>query len=259
MLLEVRNLSVAFENDEGDLVTAVDDVSFSLERNETLCLVGESGSGKSTAAMSIPRLLPSPPSRLTGGEIYFDGVDLAKLPVKDLRHIRGAKIGVVFQDPMDALSPLHTVGDQLMETVFLHHDISKAAARGMALDWLGRVGIPEPELRLKALPYELSGGMRQRVMIAMALMLEPDLLIADEPTTALDVTVQAQVLRLMKRLHGKNSGVLFITHDMGVVSQMATKLCVMKNGKIVETANDPAAFFENPSHPYSKELLAAAR
>ena len=258
MLLEVSNLSVAFENDDGILVPAAENVSFTLDRGETLCLVGESGSGKSTVAMSVPRLLPSPPSHLTGGSIKLDGTEITTLPVKELRHIRGAKIGVVFQDPMDSLSPLHNVGNQLMETVLLHRDISRKAARDMALDWLGRVGIPQPELRLKALPHELSGGMRQRVMIAMALMLEPDLLIADEPTTALDVTVQAQVLRLMKKLHSKNSGVLFITHDMGVVSQMATKLCVMKSGKVVETSNDPAAFFTAPVHPYSKALLAAA-
>ncbi|MBR1871153.1 MAG: ABC transporter ATP-binding protein [Kiritimatiellae bacterium] len=249
---------MAFENDEGDLHTAAESVSFELDRGETLCLVGESGSGKSTVAMSIPRLLPSPPSHVTGGEIWLDGQELVKMPVKELRHIRGAKIGVVFQDPMDALSPLHNVGDQLMETVLLHRDISKAAARAMALEWLEKVGIPQPELRLKALPHELSGGMRQRVMIAMALMLEPDLLIADEPTTALDVTVQAQVLRLMKRLCSNKNGVLFITHDMGVVSQMATRLCVMKNGRIVEKSTDPAAFFKSPVHPYSKELLAAA-
>lgn len=259
MLLEVKNLSVAFENEEGELTPAVKDVSFTLDRNETLCLVGESGSGKSTCAMSIPRLLPSPPSHRTGGQILLDGVDLTAMPVKELRHVRGRRIGVVFQDPMDALSPLHSVGNQLMETVLLHRDISKSAARDLSIDWLGRVGIPDPELRLKALPHELSGGMRQRVMIAMALMLDPDLLIADEPTTALDVTVQAQVLRLMKKLHGNKSGVLFITHDMGVVYQMATKLCVMKDGVIVEKSDDPETFFKEQSHPYSKQLLAAAK
>ena len=259
MLLEVKNLSVSFENDEGELVPAVKDVSFTLDRNETLCLVGESGSGKSTCAMSVPRLLPSPPSRRTGGHIFLDGQDLTEMSVAELRHVRGRRIGVVFQDPMDALSPLHSVGNQLMETVLLHRDVSKAAARELAVDWLGRVGIPDPELRLKALPHELSGGMRQRVMIAMALMLDPDLLIADEPTTALDVTVQAQVLRLMKRLHSNNSGVLFITHDMGVVYQMATKLCVMKDGMVVEKSDDPETFFKVQNHPYSKQLLAAAR
>ena len=187
------------------------------------------------------------------------GVDTLTLPLPELRKMRGKKIGVVFQDPMGSLSPLHRIGAQLVETILLHEKMSRKAAEDMALEWLGKVGIPDPAARAKAYPHELSGGMQQRVMIAMGLMLGPDLVIADEPTTALDVTIQAQVLRLMRDLHQSNSGVLLITHDLGVVSQMATKLAVMKDGRVVETSDDPAAFFAGPSHPYSKSLVREAR
>jgi ABC-type microcin C transport system duplicated ATPase subunit YejF len=209
--------------------------------------------------MSVARLLPSPPAFYPKGRILFDGEEILSMPVKRLRELRGRKIGVVFQDPMGSLSPLHRIGDQLIENVLLHERISKKAAREMAIEWLGKVGISDPETRARAYPHELSGGMQQRVMIAMALMLGPDLIIADEPTTALDVTVQAQVLQLMRSLWQSNSAILLITHDLGVVSQMATKIAVMKDARVVEKSDDPSAFFAHPVHPYSQVLVAEAR
>ena len=259
MLLKIEDLSVSYRNDEGEVTGAAFDVNLTLDRGEVLGIVGESGSGKSTVAMSVARLLPSPPAFWPKGRILLDGEDVLQMPLPALRKLRGRKIGVVFQDPMGSLSPLHRIGDQLVETVLLHEDVTKKTAREMAVEWLGKVGIPDPAARARAYPHELSGGMQQRVMIAMGLMLGPDLVIADEPTTALDVTIQAQVLRLMRDLHRSNSGVLLITHDLGVVSQMATKLAVMKDGRVVETADDPAAFFANPSHPYSQGLVREAR
>jgi oligopeptide/dipeptide ABC transporter ATP-binding protein len=234
----------------------VDGVSFAIDRGEVLGLVGESGCGKSATAMCIPRLLPVPPARVTGGRVTLDGRDLLAMPLPELRALRGAKIGMIFQDAMTSLSPLHRIGRQLEETVRLHRRVSPAAARETALDWLDRVGIPDPAARARAYPHELSGGMQQRVMIAMALLLEPDLIIADEPTTALDVTIQAQVLALMRRLRRANAGMLLITHDMGVVSQMATHIAVMYAGQIVEQA-EAEAFFRTPLHPYSIALLEA--
>ena len=254
MLLKIENLSVGYADDDGRLVPAVDDVSLELDRGEVLGLVGESGCGKSTVAMAVPRLLPMPPARITGGRILLDGEDILAMPPERLRAVRGARIGVIFQDPMGSLSPLHRIGDQLAETARLH-GAPRAAARDLARGWLGKVGLPEAAAR--AYPHELSGGMQQRVMIAMALMLEPDLVVADEPTTALDVTVQAQVLRLMRKLRRASSGVLLITHDLAVVSQMATRLAVMYAGQVVETADDAAAFFRAPRHPYSRALLRA--
>ncbi len=255
MLLEIQDLQIQFEAD-GQVTRAVEGVSLSLDRGQVLGLVGESGCGKSATAMSVPRLLPVPPARITGGRITFDGRSLLDMPLPELRALRGAKIGVIFQDAMTSLSPLHRVGRQLEEVVRLHREVSAAAARETALEWLARVGIPDPAARAKAYPHELSGGMQQRVMIAMALLLEPDLIIADEPTTALDVTIQAQVLTLMRRLHRANSGMLLITHDMGVVSQMATRIAVMYAGQIVEQA-DASVFFQAPLHPYSAALLEA--
>ena len=259
MLLEIDDLSVSYRNDEGEVTPAAVDVSLTLERGQVLGIVGESGSGKSTVAMSVARLLPSPPAFYPKGRILLDGVDTLSMPLAQLRSIRGKRIGVIFQDPMGSLSPLHRIGAQLVETILLHEKISKKAAEAMALEWLAKVGIPDPLTRSKAYPHELSGGMQQRVMIAMGLMLGPDLIIADEPTTALDVTIQAQVLRLMRDLHQANSGVLLITHDLGVVSQMATKLAVMKDGRVVETSDDPAAFFDSPKHPYSQGLVREAK
>lgn len=259
MLLEIDDLSVSYRNDEGEVTPAALDVSLTLERGQVLGIVGESGSGKSTVAMSVARLLPSPPAFYPKGRILLDGVDTLSMPLAQLRSIRGKRIGVIFQDPMGSLSPLHRIGAQLVETILLHEKISKKAAEAMALEWLAKVGIPDPLTRSKAYPHELSGGMQQRVMIAMGLMLGPDLIIADEPTTALDVTIQAQVLRLMRNLHQANSGVLLITHDLGVVSQMATKLAVMKDGRVVETSDDPAAFFDSPKHPYSQGLVREAK
>ena len=255
MLLSLTDLRIQFETDERT-VRAVDGVSLSLDRGQVLGLVGESGCGKSATAMSIPRLLPMPPARITEGRILFDGLDLVGLPLPELRRVRGAKIGVIFQDPMTSLSPLHRIGRQLEEVLRLHRPVSPSAARDTARAWLGRVGIPDPAALAQALPHELSGGMQQRVMIAMGLILEPDLIIADEPTTALDVTIQAQVLCLMRKLHRQNSGLLLITHDMGVVSQMATHVAVMYAGQIVEQA-EAAAFFSKPLHPYSAALLEA--
>ena len=259
MLLQIEDLDVSFRNDDGEVTRAAIDVNLTLERGEVLGIVGESGSGKSSVSMSVARLLPSPPAFYPKGRILLDGRDTLTMPLKELRALRGRKIGVVFQDPMGSLSPLHRIGDQLVETVLLHEDVSRKAAREMALEWLAKVGIPDPETRALAYPHELSGGMQQRVMIAMGLMLGPDLVIADEPTTALDVTIQAQVLRLMKDLHRSNSGVLLITHDLGVVSQMATKLAVMKDGRVIETAEDTAEFFASPKHPYSQGLVREAR
>lgn len=259
MLLQIEDLDVSFRNDEGEITSAARDVNLTLDRGEVLGLVGESGSGKSSVAMSIPRLLPSPPAFWPKGRVLFDGQDMLKMPVADLRRIRGSRIGVVFQDPIGSLSPLHRIGDQLVETVLLHRDVSAAAAREQAFEWLGKVGIPDPAVRAQAYPHELSGGMQQRVMIAMGLMLDPDLLIADEPTTALDVTIQAQVLRLLKNLHRSNSAVLLITHDLGVVSQLATRLAVMRRGEVVETSDNPEDFFNNPKHPYSRTLVGEAR
>ena len=259
MLLKIDDLSVSYRNDEGEVNPAAVDVSLTLDRGQVLGIVGESGSGKSTVSMSVARLLPSPPAFYPKGRILFDGVDMLTLPLPELRQIRGKRIGVIFQDPMGSLSPLHRIGDQLVETILLHEKMTKQAARAMALEWLGKVGIPDAMVRARAYPHELSGGMQQRVMIAMGLMLGPDLVIADEPTTALDVTIQAQVLRLMRDLHQANSAILLITHDLGVVSQMATKLAVMKDGHVVETAEDAAAFFEAPQHPYSQDLIREAR
>jgi len=259
MLLEIEDLDVSFRSDDGAVTPAARDVTLSLDRGEILGLVGESGSGKSSVAMSVPRLLPSPPAFWPKGRILFDGEELLTASLGRMRALRGKRIGVVFQDPMGSLSPLWRIGDQLVETVLLHERVSKAAARDLALAWLDKVGIPDPVARARAYPHQLSGGMQQRVMIAMGLMLGPDLLIADEPTTALDVTVQAQVLRLMKELHRANAAVLLITHDLGVVSEMATKVAVMQNGRIVEAADDPKTFFVAPQHPYSQQLVREAR
>lgn len=254
-LLSVENLHVRFAVEDGE-VHAVDGISLSLDRGEVLGIVGESGCGKSAFSMAIPRLLPMPPAKISADKIELCGLDLTKLADKDFYSIRGSKIGVIFQEPMTSLSPLHTIGDQIREAVLLHRTIGKAELDALVLDWLAKVGISDPARTAKALPHELSGGMQQRVMIAIALINDPDLIIADEPTTALDVTTQAQVLALMKKLKTEKSGLLLITHDMGVVRQMATKVAVMYAGQIIETASCDE-LFSNPLHPYTQALLAA--
>lgn len=257
-LLEVKNLTIAFDNDETrTATTTVQDVSFNVRRGEILCIVGESGCGKSVTSMCIPRLLPSPPSKILSGEILFEGENLLEMPIEEVRKYRGCKIGVIFQDPMTALSPLVRIGKQLTEAIHIHEpDLPKESARARALEWLKKVGIQNPEVAINCYPYELSGGMQQRVMIAMCLILKPQLVIADEPTTALDVTIQAQVLDLMLELHEKDSGMIFITHDMGVVRKMAHRVIVMYAGQIVEEAMADE-FFAGPKHPYARALLEA--
>ncbi len=255
-LLSVRNLTVSFQV-EGRKVRAVEDLSYEIYPGEVIGLVGESGSGKSVSAMSTIRLVPTPPGRIESGEAIFDGQDLLTLPIEQLRKIRGKEIGVIFQEPMTALSPLHPVGDQLAEVVHLHDPtVSKKAARARAVDWLGKVGIPDPKTRSRAYPFQFSGGMRQRVMIAMALILHPRLIIADEPTTALDVTLQAQIFDLILEMKEANTSILFITHDMGVIWELSDRVLVMKDGRLVEQG-ETEALFRAPQNPYTQTLLAA--
>jgi microcin C transport system ATP-binding protein len=255
-LLEVRDLSVAFRQG-GRETLAVDRVSFDIKKGETLALVGESGSGKSVTALSVMKLLPYPSAHHPSGSIHFKGRDLLPLPEGEMRHVRGNDITVIFQEPMTSLNPLHTIEKQIGEILLLHQGITGAAARARTLDLLTQVGIPEPETRLASYPHQLSGGQRQRIMIAMALANEPDLLIADEPTTALDVTVQAQILALLKDLQRRmGMAMLFITHDLGIVRKLADRLCVMKEGKIVERGSVEQVFTA-PQHPYTRALLAA--
>jgi len=255
-LLSVRDLSVAFAA-EGGAALAVDRVSFDLAKGETLALVGESGSGKSVTALSVVRLLPYPAASHPSGEIRFGGKDLLKASERDLRKVRGADISMVFQEPMTSLNPLHTIERQVGEILSVHRGWSAPKRRARVLELLQQVGIPNPEERLDAFPHQLSGGQRQRVMIAMALANEPDLLIADEPTTALDVTVQAQILALLKELQSRlGMAMLFITHDLGIVRKIADRVCVMTEGKIVEQGATEE-IFRRPQHAYTRKLLAA--
>jgi microcin C transport system ATP-binding protein len=256
-LLEVKNLSVTFRQGERR-VEAVKDVSFTLEKGETLALVGESGSGKSVTALSILQLLPYPTaSHGKESSIVFDGQELVGAPPQVMETIRGGRISMVFQEPMTSLNPLHTIEKQINETLFLHKRLSPSAARARTLELLRLVGLPQAEQRLGAYPHQLSGGQRQRVMIAMALANEPDLLIADEPTTALDVTIQAQILKLLKELQERfGMAVLFITHDLGIVRRIADRVCVMTQGEIVEQG-PVADVFDAPQHAYTQRLLAA--
>ena len=236
-LLSVRDLSIAFRRSGsgGQESLAVDRVSFDIAKGETLALVGESGSGKSVTALSIMKLLPYPAARHPSGEIRFKGRDLLQLNERDIRQVRGDDITIVFQEPMTSLNPLHTIEKQIGEILLLHRGLTGAAARARTLEVLTQVGIPDPQSRLNSYPHQLSGGQRQRVMIAMALANEPDLLIADEPTTALDVTVQAQIIALLKDIQKRlGMSLLFITHDLGIVRKLADRVCVMKDGKIVE-------------------------
>ena len=233
----------------------VSDLSLDIFPGEIVGLVGESGSGKSLTALSLLRLLPSPPMRYTQGELWFNDIDLLKAPLPTLRDLRGSEIGCVFQEPMSSLNPLHTIEKQLAETLFLHRGWSRERARPIVLDWLKRVELNQPEAKLKAFPHQLSGGERQRVMIAMALINHPKLLIADEPTTALDVTVQAQILELIQNLQRElGMSVLFISHDLGVVQHLADRVAVMQAGKLVEVA-ETARLYRHPQHPYSQKLL----
>jgi microcin C transport system ATP-binding protein len=255
-LLSVRDLSVAFG--AGDRTTlAVDRVSFDIGKGETVALVGESGSGKSVTALSILKLLPYPTASHPSGAIAFKGRDLLPLSERDIRRVRGDDITIVFQEPMTSLNPLHTIEKQIAEILLLHRGLTGAPARARILEVLTQVGIPDPQTRLDSYPHQLSGGQRQRVMIAMALANEPDLLIADEPTTALDVTVQAQIIELLKDIQKRlGMSLLFITHDLGIVRKIAQRVCVMKDGKIVEQG-DVERVFTEPRHPYTRALLAA--
>jgi oligopeptide/dipeptide ABC transporter ATP-binding protein len=253
-LIEIRNLRTYFYTEDG-VARSVNGVNWSLEKGKVLALVGESGCGKSVTALSIMRLIASPPGKIVGGEILFKGRDLLKLSDAEMRGIRGNDIAMIFQEPMTSLNPVYTVGNQIVEAIELHQNIRGAAAWQRAVDMLRQVGIPAPERRVHEYPHQLSGGMRQRVMIAMALSCNPDLLIADEPTTALDVTIQAQILDLLRRLQQeRHMSVLLITHDLGVVAQVADDVCVMYASRIVERAN-VKELFANPLHPYTQGLF----
>jgi oligopeptide transport system ATP-binding protein len=253
-LLEVKNLRTYFDTDDGE-VKAVDGISFNLRRGETLGIVGESGSGKSVTNLSIIRLVPTPPGRIASGEVIFDGVDLLRLDNEEVRHVRGRRIAMIFQDPMTSLNPFMKISKQLMEMTRLHLGHSKHEAYEHAVKMLETVGIPDARARANNYPHEFSGGMRQRVMIAMALSCSPELLIADEPTTALDVTIQAQILELIKTLKdATKASVILITHDLGVVAGMTDHLIVMYAGKIFEQAKT-VELFGRPGNPYTKGLL----
>ena len=253
-LLDVRDLLIRFRTHDGTIY-AVNGISFQLARGERLGLVGESGCGKSVTNLGIIRLLPKPAGRIEGGQVLFDGVDLVTMAESDVREIRGRDIAMIFQDPMTSLNPVLTVQEQMVETIQAHKKVDRKAAIARAVELLGMVGIPQPEKRLKSYPHQFSGGMRQRVMIAMALALEPKLMIADEPTTALDVTIQAQVLELISRLTTETeTSLILITHDLGVVAGMTDRINVMYAGFIVETATT-SDLFERPSHPYTVGLL----
>ncbi len=254
LLLEVDDLVVEFTTEEGT-VRAVDGVSLKVPRGKTLAVVGESGCGKSVTALSLLRLIPSPPGRIVRGVIRYDGRDLLKLKEAEMRKLRGNRISMIFQEPMTSLNPVFTVGDQIGEAVRLHQGLDRSAAEKSAIEMLGLVGIPAPEERVRVYPHELSGGMRQRVMIAMALACKPDLLIADEPTTALDVTIQAQIMDLMQALQDElGMSIILITHDLGVVAESCDQVQVMYAGRVVETA-PTRELFRAPQHPYTLGLL----
>ncbi|QQS41342.1 MAG: ABC transporter ATP-binding protein [Acidobacteriota bacterium] len=253
-LLSVNDLRTYFQTEDG-IVKAVDGISFELKRGETLGIVGESGSGKSVANLSVMRLIQEPPGKIVSGDIVFDGIDVRKLPIDDVRKIRGKRMAMIFQDPMTSLNPFLKISTQLMEVTQLHLGHTKQQAYEHAVEMLRKVEIPAPEKRVDGYPHEFSGGMRQRVMIAMALSCEPELLIADEPTTALDVTIQAQILELIKGLKDEfGTSVILITHDLGVVAGMTDKIIVMYAGKIFESA-PTRELFAQPANPYTKGLL----
>jgi|SRR5450830_1088212 len=253
-LLEIDDLEVSFSTNDG-VLKAVDNVSLWINRGETLGLVGESGCGKSVTSLSVMRLIPNPPGRITGGHISFEGVDLVKAPEQAMRNIRGNRIAMIFQEPMTSLDPVRTAGFQISESLMLHQGLGKREAKEKAVEMLRLVGIPYPERRVDEYSFEMSGGMCQRVMIAMALACNPSLLIADEPTTALDVTVQAQILELLNDLKDRlGMSMLLISHDLGVVAEVAARVAVMYAGQIVEQA-DTVSLFRNPLHPYTQGLL----
>ena len=253
-ILSINNLVTEFDTDEGR-VQAVDNVSFTAQSGQTLGIVGESGCGKSVTALSIMRLLPQPMGQIVSGSIELDGTDLTQLPIPQMEKIRGAKIGMVFQEPMTALNPVHAIGRQLTEALLIHKDITPNAAIREAVGMLDRVGIPSPDVRMTEYPHQLSGGMRQRVVIAMALACKPDLLIADEPTTALDVTIQAQILELIKELQAEmGMSVILITHDLGVIAETCDEVVVMYAGKVAEKGS-VFDIFDRAAHPYTKGLL----
>ncbi len=252
-MLQVKNLCTSFNVDAGE-VRAVNGISFNLDKGKVLGIVGESGSGKSVTAYSIMRILVEP-GKIVGGEILFNGEDIVKYSKKQMRKFRGKRVSIIFQDPMTSLNPTFTIGNQLREAILLHTDRNRAEANARALEMLQLVGVNEPEKRLKQYPHELSGGMRQRVMIAMALACEPDILIADEPTTALDVTIQAQILELMKDLQKKmGMAIIMITHDLGVIADMCDEIIVMYAGRVCERGTVDEIFY-NPRHEYTKGLL----
>lgn len=253
-ILEVRNLQTHFHSEKGP-IRAVDGVSFHVGRGETLAVVGESGSGKSVTSLSIMRLIPPRAGAIAGGQILFEGKDIAAIPEREMRAIRGNHISMVFQEPMTSLTPVHTVGRQIAEAIRVHEKVSRAVSKARAVEMLDLVGIPEPHRRANAYPHQLSGGMRQRVMIAIALACRPKLLIADEPTTGLDVTVQAQILDLMRKLQAElGMAILFITHDLGVVAEMADRVVVMYAGRAVEEAG-VRDIFRHPRMPYTSGLM----
>ena len=256
LVLDVKNLHVQFRIDKKTWLTAVEDVSFQVRKKMTLCIVGESGCGKSVTANTVMRLLSKQSSRIPKGEILLEGKDIIKMSDKEMREIRGNRISMIFQEPMTSLNPVYRIGDQMIEMFRAHNRrMSVKEAWDKSAKMLEKVGIPAPEERMKSFPHQLSGGMRQRIMIAMALAARPDILIADEPTTALDVTIQAQVLELMRELQEDlDTAVVLITHDMGVVAEMADEVVVMYAGEIVEQA-DVTTIFENPRHPYTQGLL----
>jgi peptide/nickel transport system ATP-binding protein len=255
-LLSVRDLTTAFHTEAG-VLRAVDEVSFDVPAGRTLAVVGESGCGKSVTALSVMRLVPIPPGEIQGGRIDFSGKNLLELPEREMRAVRGDRISMIFQEPMTSLNPVYTVGSQIAEAIRIHKPASRRQARERAVEMLQLVGIPSPAERVDAYPHQLSGGMRQRVMIAMALSCDPELLIADEPTTALDVTIQAQILDLLRRLQSElEMSILFITHDLGVVAEFAQQVVVMYAARVVETAS-VEQIFADPLHPYTRGLLAS--
>ena len=255
-LLDIRNLSTLFKTPHG-IVRAVDDVSIQVDSGDVLGIVGESGCGKSVLSLSILQLLPMPPAFFGGGSIWFDGRDLLEASAEQVRGIRGNRISMIFQEPMTALNPVFTIGNQLSEVYKVHWSLGRSEALDKSMEMLEKVGVPAPKRRLKEFPYQLSGGMRQRVMIAMALACRPALLLADEPTTALDVTIQAQILELMNQLREElETAIIIISHDLGVIAETARQVAVMYTGQIVESA-DTLSLFKNPLHPYTRGLMRA--